>query len=331
MSEVNSENSPQKAARISVIVSLFVLALKFIAYFQTSSAAIFSDAIETITNVVTAIVALIILKYALEPADEGHPYGHGKLEYFSASFEGGIILFAALAIIFESIRSLIVGNHVENLLTGLIYIIAASVINLFAGLYLKSVGTKQNSEALKASGSHLMADVKTTAGVVIGLVLYKITGLTWVDPLIGILVGFWLVFESVQIIKKNIGGLLDQADFSSVEQLAEKIEKYLVPEIIDIHNLRILRSGSFHHIDAHLVVPQFLEIHVVHELIHEFEKQVVTEYKFDGEFAFHTDPCYQKYCATCEIKECPLRKSAFSGRRKMNQSHLIAAPRFTEV
>ncbi len=320
----------QSAAKISLVISFFVLALKFIAYFQTSSTAILSDAIETITNVATAIVALVLLKYALAPADEEHPYGHGKLEYFSASFEGGIILFAALAIVFESVRSFIVGNHVDNIEVGLIYIILASIINFIAGLYLKSVGKKQNSEALKASGSHLMADVKTTGGIVIGLLLFKITGIPWIDPVIGILVGLWLVYESVQIIKNNIGGLLDETDLSSVSQLSEKIQKYLVPEIIDIHNLRIIRSGSFHHIDAHLVVPQFLEIHVVHELIHDFEKKVVSDYKFDGEFAFHTDPCYQKYCSVCEVKICPLRKSEFKIRRTLNQRHLISGPQFTE-
>lgn len=323
-------STTQQAARLSLIISFFVLALKFVAYFQTSSAAILSDAIETIVNVVTAVVAVVVLKYALAPADEEHPYGHGKLEYFSAAFEGGIILFAALAIVFESIRSLILGNEIQNLNTGLFYILMASLINAAVGLYIRSIGIKQNSEALKASGAHLLADVKTTAGIIVGLLLYKLTGLKWIDPLIGVLVGFWLAYESVQIIKNNVGGLLDQTDLTSVGHLAEKIEKHLTPEIIDIHNLRIIRSGSFHHIDAHLVVPQFLEIHLVHELIHQFEKQVVLDYKFDGEFAFHTDPCYQKFCSVCEISNCPLRISEFKSRRKMNGRHLISAAQYTE-
>ncbi len=323
-------SSTQNAARISLVVSFFVLALKFIAYYQTTSAAILSDALETIANVVTAIVALVILKQALAPADADHPYGHGKLEYFSASFEGGIILFAALAIIFESCKALIIHNTVENISVGLFYIGIASVINLIAGLYLRSIGKKQNSEALKASGAHLLSDVKTTAGIAVGLFLYKVTGFAWIDPAMGILVGLWLVYESVQIIKNNIGGLLDQTDVASVEQLSEKIEKHLAPEIIDIHALRIIRSGSFHHIDAHLVVPQFLEIHYVHELIHTFEKKVVQDYKFDGEFAFHTDPCYQKYCSACEVKKCPLRKSEFIARITLTPKHLMAGPQYTE-
>jgi len=323
-------NHQTKAARLSLIVSFFVLALKFAGYFQTNSTAILSDALETITNVVTAIVALIILKFALAPADEDHPYGHGKLEYFSAAFEGGIILFAAFAIIFESIRTIITGYEVRNIMTGIIYIILATIINLVVGLYLIRVGQKQNSETLKASGVHLLSDVKTTGGVVVGLILYKVTGVKWIDPAIGILVGLWLGHESSQIIKKNIGGLLDEADFDSVVDLASNIKKHLKPGIIDIHNLRIIRSGSFHHIDAHIVVPEFWNIKTIHDLAHDFEKAVVTDYKFEGEFAFHTDPCGQHYCKNCNIQHCPVRKSEYKIARNLTPEHMIKGPQYTE-
>ena len=291
----------QKAARFSFFVSLVVLALKFFAFYKTQSTGILSDALETIVNVVTAVVAIIVLKYALEPADEDHPYGHGKLEYFSAAFEGGIILFAAFAIIFESIRSIIQGHEIKNLHIGVFYIILASIINGVVGLYLLQVGKNQNSEALKASGAHLLADVKTTAGVIFGLGLYHYTGLKWIDSLIGLLVGLWLGYESIKIIKRNVGGLLDAADVESVRALAQNIQTHLVDGIIDIHNVRIIRSGSFHHIDAHIVVPEFWNAKTVHQTSHQFEKKVVESYKYEGEFAFHTDPCYQKYCRVCTI------------------------------
>lgn len=320
----------KRAALLSLGVSIVVLSLKFLGYYATNSTAILSDALETIANVVTALVALIVIKFAMEPADDNHPYGHGKLEYFSAAFEGGIILFAALAILFESTRSLIKGTSVHDLQTGLIYVAVASAINAIAGFYLIRVGRQKNSETLKASGSHLMADVKTTAGVVLGLVLYEATGLKWIDPAVGIAVGLWLGWESTQIIKKNIGGLLDEADLESVDVLTQKMNNHLRPEIIDIHNLRIIRSGSFHHIDAHLVVPYFLDIQNVHELIDVFEKQVVNEYPFEGEFAFHTDPCYQNYCRVCEVKHCTVRKTPFQGRRQFTQEHVIHGPQYTE-
>lgn len=319
----------RRASYISLVTSLVVLAIKFYAYFQTSSAGILSDAMETIVNVMTAIVAIFVLKYALAPADKEHPYGHGKLEYFSAAFEGGVILFAALAIIYESIMSFIHKEEIKNLEVGLLYIIAGAALNAIVGLYIKKIGQRQNSETLKASGTHLMADVKTTVGIVVGLILYKLTGWAWIDPLLGVLVGVWLIVESAQIIRENIGGLLDSTDLSSIQELSEKIDKHLSPDIIDIHNLRIIRSGSFHHIDAHLVVPQYYEISHVHELLHNFEKQVVLDYKFDGEFAFHTDPCYQKYCGVCRVENCPIRVAPFVARAKMTPEHLVAGPQHT--
>lgn len=325
-----SVENTKTAARISFLVSFIVLALKFYAYTITNSTAILSDALETITNVVTALIALVVLRFALEPADESHPYGHGKLEFFSASFEGGIILFAALTIVFESVRSLIAGQILSRLEEGLLYIVIASLVNALVGWYLHIMAVKQNSETLKASSAHLWADVKTSGGILIGLGLYKLTGLQWIDPVIGILVGLWLGHESVQIIKKNIGGLLDETDLSSVSILAEKIQKHLVSEIIDIHHLRIIRSGSFHHIDAHIVVPEFLEIKNVHDLMHEFENNVVKDYKFDGEFAFHADPCRKKFCKVCKINNCQLRLSPFVEDRKLTSDHLISGPKYTE-
>ena len=324
-----SKDLIRRASYISLVTSLFVLAIKYYAYFQTSSAGILSDAMETIVNVVTAIVAIFVLKYALAPADEEHPYGYGKLEYFSAAFEGGIILCAALAIIYESIRSFIHKEDIRNIEVGLLYIIAGAALNAIVGLYIKKIGERKNSETLKASGAHLMADVKTTAGIVVGLILYKLTGWAWIDPLLGVIVGGWLIFESAGIIRANIAGLLDRTDPSSIQELAEKISKHMQPEIIDIHHLKIIRSGSFHHIDAHLVVPQFMEISDVHELLHNFEREVVLEYKFDGEFAFHTDPCYQKYCSICPMQNCAIRKAPFVERRKMTPEHLVAGPQYT--
>ncbi len=322
-------SSVKQTAHISVLVSVIVFSLKFFAYTQTNSTAILSDALETIANIVTSLVALIILRYALEPADKEHPYGHGKLEYFSAAFEGGIILCTSIAILFESLRVLFSGNETRNLLVGIVYIIIASVINLFFGLYLKKVGHEKNSEALKASGAHLLADVKTTVGVVIGLGIFKLTGKWWVDPVVGLAIGAWLVKDALEIIQRNLGGLLDETDLTSVKFLTDKINLHINDEIIDIHNLRIIRSGQFHHIDAHLVVPEFIDVKTVHELIEKFEKSVVRDYKFDGEFAFHTDPCYKNYCKVCPQKTCPVRISEYQQRRIFDEKHVTAGPQYS--
>lgn len=315
-----------KAARLSFVISFLVLGLKIFAYQQTKSTGILSDALETVVNVITAIVALIVIRYAIEPADEDHPYGHGKIEYFSAAFEGGIIFFAALAIVFESTKSLFYPRLIQNIETGIIFILLATILNASTGIYLLKIGKNNNSEALKASGAHLMSDVKTTIGVIVGLVLYNLTGLIWIDSLIGIAVGIWLLFESYQIIRKNLGGLLDQIDINSINELSEKMSKHLEPAIIDIHNLRIIRAGHFHHIDAHIVVPEYYDIKIIHEMIERFEKKVVSDYSFEGEFAFHTDPCGTSYCKVCSVENCKIRKINFEKRILLDAQHIINGP-----
>lgn len=320
----------RKAALISFIVSIAVLSLKIRAYQQTHSAGILSDALETTVNVLTAIVALFVIRYAMVPADKEHPYGHGKLEYFSAAFEGGIIFFAALAIIFESGKSLFHQHHVSNISEGLIYIIVATLINFFVGIYLLKVGRDNQSETLKASAAHLLSDVKTTVGVIIGLAIYKITQMAWIDSVIGILVGLWLLYESFQIIKRNFGGLLDELDIESAKELCLKMSKHLEPAIINIHNLRIIRSGHFHHVDAHIVVPEYYDIKRVHEIINRFEKNVVKDYSFDGGFIFHTDPCFAKYCSVCQVENCSIRKGPFVKTALLDYRHVISGPQHTD-
>ncbi len=321
----------RKAALISLLVSLIVLGLKAYAYYQTKSAGILSDALETTVNVTTALIALAVLRYALQPADREHPYGHGKMEYFSAAFEGGIVLFAGLAIIFESVKSIFIDRTITNLGSGIFYIVLAAMINGVAGWYLLKVGKQTRSETLKASGTHLMSDVKTTVGVVSGLFIYSLTQWIWVDSAIGIIAGVWLVYEAWQILKKNIGGLLDALDVDAAKELCLKMSKHLEPEIINIHNLRMIRSGNFHHVDAHVVVPEYYDIKSVHEITSRFERNVFKEYSFDGEIAFHTDPCGSNYCDICMVENCPIRVKPFVKRESLDYRNFISGPRNNET
>ena len=323
---MSSDKKRQTAAIISVGVSIVVLIWKFKAYYATNSSAILSDALETVANVITSCVALFAVKVAAAPADENHPYGHGKAEHFSAAFEGGLIFFAGITIIFNSFQHFFSAVQIENIRTGVEYSLIASAINLFTGFYLIHVGKNEKSAALRASGKHLLSDVITTAGVVIGLGLIYLTGYVWIDPTISFLIGSWLIYEAYKIMRINSGALMDETDEHLLEQLACAIERYKVPGVIDIHNLRMIRSGNFHHIDAHMVVPEFWTIEKVHALSHDFEKAVVHAYEFDGEFAFHMDPCQQKYCTFCQVEPCSIRKNKFVGLRKMTRTHLKSGP-----
>lgn len=322
------EKKKFQAAWVSLIVSILVLVLKTKAYYETYSIAVLSDALETVVNVITAIGALYAVRMAAEPADEGHPYGHGKMESFSASFEGGSIFFAALAILFQALESFFIPSRMQNFAEGYKYLSVATVLNLAVGLYLLWTGRSQKSEALKASGKHVLSDVITTVGIFAGLLLVQWTGLMWIDSVLGLLVGLWLGREAYEILRANAGALLDESDEGSLEKLAQVIKKHRKPGVIDIHHVRMIRSGNFHHIDAHMVVPEFWDVKQAHTMAHEFEKNVVLEYDHDGEFAFHMDPCQKLYCSVCTIENCKIRKTPFQQHREFTKEHLIKGPTY---
>lgn len=324
--ENTSASAVSRAAKISVGASLLIFLLKAYAYKVTQSQAVMSDALESIINVLAAGVALWVIRFASQPADYEHPYGHGKAEYFSSAFEGGMIFFAALMIVIESAKALLYNEPVRELEMGLLIVGGASVLNLVLGFYLKHIGKTHHSEALKASADHVLSDVWTTLGVMVGLGLVLLTKLTWLDPLVAMLVGANLAFSGFKIVRKSLGGLLDEVDESTLVQLSASLEKNRVPEIIDIHHLRIIRSGRFHHVDAHVAVPEYMDIARLHSEIHEFERRVVANYPFDGEIAFHIDPCKKSYCPTCSVVDCPIRQASFQSLRPWTVKSLTAGP-----
>ncbi len=323
---MNSTQIRKRAAFISFIASAVILALKMWAYRETHSAAVLSDALESIVNVLAAAVALFVVRFAAQPADHDHPYGHGKAEYFSSTFEGGMIFFAALIIGYESVRVLLEGSGLHTLEFGLVIIAGATLVNLFLGLYLRRVGLQHQSTALHASGTHVLADVWTTVGVMLGLGLVLLTGIRWLDPVVAILVSVQLAYSGFKIVKSSLGGLIDATDEGALRQLAASFEKFKRPGLIDIHNMRVIRSGNFHHVDAHVVVPEYWDVALAHGVTHDFEKEVVRDYAFDGEIAFHIDPCQRAYCTFCDVLDCPIRRSEFTTRKEFNVANLTAGP-----
>lgn len=324
---MNSAQSRRQAALISLVASSAIFLLKYSAYWMTGSAAVMSDATESIVNVIAALIALFVIRFASQPADKEHPYGHGKAEYFSAAFEGGMIFFAALVIVYESIKALFVGQVLRQLDLGLTIIAFSALVNLVLGLYLKKVGQSSNSEALKASGVHVLSDVWTTIGVMIGLGLVWLTGLHWIDPIMAILVGLHLAWSGLGIVRESISALIDQVDMKAVEEITQVMQEHRKPGIIDIHHLKVIRSGAFHHIDAHLVVPEYWEVATAHSATHDFEEAVVAKYQYEGEIAFHLDPCRRSYCSSCDVFDCPLRQAEFKKRIEFTVESLTSGPR----
>ena len=302
------------AAATSLVIGAGLLAAKYVAYELTGSTAILSDALESIVNVVAALFALGGLVFAGRPADRSHPYGHGKIEFFSAAFEGGLIAFAAVLIIYQAGVSLLRGVEVRQLDLGLAITAAAGLINAGLGMFLLRTGRRHNSLTLVADGKHVLSDFWTSLGVVVGLLLVRVTGVLWVDPLVAALVGVNLAFTGLRLVRHAAGGLLDEEDTELLHNLIGALNASLVPGIIRVHNLRAMRAGRFSHIDAHLVVPEFWSVSQAHDAADEFEHKVIVVGGIEGEIVFHTDPCRRAYCAQCDIAACPIREEPFRGR-----------------
>ena len=325
----NTDRIRNRAAWISAVASILIFLLKVYAYRVTNSAAVLSDALESIVNVIAAAVALYVIRISSEPADENHPYGHGKAESFSSTFEGGLIFFAAVMIIAESLKALLYHEPAQKLELGLIFVGAAAILNLVLGLYLRATGIKHHSEALRASGTHVLSDVVTTVGVMVGLALVLLTGWEWIDPVVAIFVGLQLAYSGYKIVRESLGVLMDEQNEGVLGNLARSLEKNRRPGIIDIHELRTIRSGRFHHVDAHLVVPEYWDVSRVHSLGNAFEADVVRDYEFDGELAFHIDPCKKSFCSVCSVPDCPIRRAPFQRERPFTVKSLTGGPQPT--
>ncbi|MEX2221123.1 MAG: cation diffusion facilitator family transporter [Candidatus Rokuibacteriota bacterium] len=303
-----------RAIVISLVVSLVLLAAKYQAYRLTGSTAILSDALESIVNVVAAVFAIGAMIFAGRPADRNHPYGHGKMEFLSAAFEGGLIAFAALVILYEVVQSLTQGVSLRALDVGLTIVLGAGLVNLALGVYLLRAGRRYDSLTLVADGRHVLADFYTSVGIVVGLLLVRVTGLTVLDPLVAAVVALNLMWTGVRLIRQAAAGLLDEEDPALLGRLLDALQPYVGQGIIRFHHLRAIRAGRFHHVDAHLVVPEFWSVERSHQMADDLAERVMKEVGVEGVMELHTDPCRRYYCAMCDLDPCPIRRESFRGR-----------------
>lgn len=303
------------AAAISLVVSVLITFIKFYAFNLTDSQGVYSDAVESIVNIFTAAMAIFVVYYASKPVDDDHPYGHGKVEYFSAAFEGGLISAAALLIFYQAGMAYYNGLQLDDLGTGTWFVALAAALNAILGVFLLFMGNTYNSTALKGSGHHVLSDVWTSVAIIAGLILIQITGIQLIDIVFAFGAGIYLCFTGYKILRSSIAGLLDEEDIGTLKELSDSFEKAISPGIIQIHHVKVIRSGWFHHIDAHVVVPEFWTVTEAHDNLNKFEADVINDYKYKGEMNFHTDPCEQKYCEVCDYKDCPVRQKAFVERR----------------
>lgn len=307
------------------------MGLKFLAYKITGSTAVLSDALESVVNVVAAAFALWAVKAAEAPPDENHPYGHGKFEFVTAVFEGGLISFAALMIGYEAIVSLVRGPVMPDLGGwGLVVMLVAGGLNGALGLTLIGIGKRTSSMALTADGKHVFTDFLTTVGILVGLGIVKLTGIAWLDPAIALLMAVMLALTGIPLVRTAIDGLMDAADNSLLEKLLGSLERNRAPGLIRVHHVRAMRNGRRVHVDGHLVVPEFWSVEEAHDSTELYVRAVLNDIFPEGEMEFHVDPCRRLYCRSCDVQACPIRREAFVHRPPLSLVELMSPVDITD-
>lgn len=330
--EVKKTADQQKFAfqRNVAIVGIILFVGKLYAWHLTNSDAVFSDAMESIVNIIAAFMGLYSLYLAAKPKDHDHPYGHGKVEYVTSGIEGALIIFAGIMIIVEATDSLLHGNTLQKLDWGIFIIAATALINYILGYISYKKGVKENSLVLQSSGKHLQSDTITTGGVVISLILVYLTGINWIDAAVAMVFGGYIIFIGYGIIRKALSGIMDEADLSMVARLAEFLNQNRKKEWIDIHNVRIQQYGARLHIDAHMTLPWYFELRDAHNEMEEMIMQIAANTDRNVEFNFHMDDCKTFSCEICEIFECPVRELPFVKRVEWTLENISQVDKHTK-
>lgn len=328
---------PVRIQRNIAFLAIFLFIFKLVAWLITGSVAIFTDALESIVNVVAGLFGWYSLWLAAKPRDANHPYGHGKVEFISAAIEGTLITIAGIIIIIESVKGLGRPHQLHQLDTGLLLVLFTAVVNFFVGTYAVKAGRKNRSATMEASGRHLRTDTYSTLGIIIGLMLIRYTGWYWLDAVVAIVFAFIILVTGYRVLRNSISGIMDEADMSLLEELITYINQHRRPAWIDLHNLRIIRYGSILHLDGHLTVPWYYNIRQAHEEMKALEELVVHKYGDAVELFIHLDPCESFSCPLCTIDDCAVRQAPFRScidwnldNVMKNSKHLLGAENETK-
>ena len=284
-----TENRTLAIAGASLVVGLIVLGLKFLAWQVTGSIALYSDALESIVNVVTAIVALIAVRLAQRPADAALPYGYHKAEYFSAVIVGVMIIVAAILILREAYFGFLSPEVPESPTQGLIISVVATVINLIWAQVLVRQGRKVRSPAIEADGKHLMTDVVSTIGVLVGLGLVILTGWAVLDPILAGLVALNILWSGWGVIRDSVGGLMDVAVPGDTQKIIREVIAVAADGALEAHDIRTRQAGKMTFIDFHLVVPGSMTVDAAHKICDAIEARL-REAVEDVQITIHVEP-----------------------------------------
>ncbi|MGQ0739322.1 MAG: cation diffusion facilitator family transporter [Bacteroidota bacterium] len=297
-------------------VSVLLLLIKLFAYYLTHSVSILTDALESIVNVSAGFIGLYSLYISSKPRDMDHPYGHGKAEFISASVEGTMIGAAGAIILYKAVQHLINPVELQKIDYGIILVAATAVINYVTGYFCLRTGQCNNSAALIASGRHLQTDTVSTVGIIAGLALLYFTGFRWIDSVVAILFGSYIIYTGYRIVRSSIAGIMDEADMLLLNRMVQVLNANRRENWVDLHNLRVIKYGSVLHVDCHFTVPWYLNVHEAHREIDALAGLIRKEFGESLELFVHSDGCLPFSCRICSKEGCNERQHNFE--KKIN-------------
>ncbi|SHN12256.1 cation diffusion facilitator family transporter [Cyclobacterium lianum] len=304
---MNSEK--QRLIIWSVVISLLLLVIKFYSFYITGSNAILTDAMESIVNVVASCFALYSVYLSALPKDSNHPYGHGKIEFFSAGIEGTLIIIAGIFIIYQAIVGLIFPKELKDLPIGMGLVGFSGIINGVLGFFLQKKGKSLNSITLEADGRHLVTDALSSFVLIAGIGIIYFSGWIMLDSIISMAFAVFILFNGYYLVRRSVAGLMDESNPKAIGQTVKILNQSRKENWIDIHNMRVQQYGGDSHIDLHLTLPYYFDLIRVHDEVHEVEE--VLEQNLPGyvEVFVHADPCLPDSCCHyCQVKDCAVRK-----------------------
>ena len=305
------------------VVSVLLLLFKLTAWVYTGSVAILTDALESIVNVVAGIMGLYSLNLSNKPKDTEHPYGHGKVEFITSAIEGVLIMVAALFIVFEATQHLLHPQAIRSIDFGIVVLLLTSAVNYALGWYCSMVGKQSQSVVLMGSGAHLKSDTYSTLGIVIGVVLVKLTNALWLDASVAILFSLIILRTGYKIIRQSVSGIMDETDMLVVDQIVNVLNEHRSKQWIDVHNVRVINYAGFYHIDCHLTVPYYINVNEAHQQMDAFTALLHKHFNGQVEFFVHIDGCVPQQCKLCQIQACSHRQTDFDTLQDWTRQNLL--------
>lgn len=308
---------------ISFLLSLLLVGMKFYAFYITSSNAILTDALESIINVFATGFAFYSIYLSTLPKDTNHPYGHGKIEFFSAGFEGALIILAGVFIIYQSIINLIEPEPLENLPVGILIVAISAIVNGYLGVVLKNSGTKMDSFTLIADGKHLITDAISSFILLVGIAVIHFTGLYILDSIISIFFAFYILYNGYSLMRISVAGLMDESNPEAMGKVVSILKTSRKENWIDVHNMRIQKYGPDIHIDCHLTLPYYYNLNKVHVELEQLRQSLVDNLESNVEIFTHADPCIPGPCCNyCRVKNCAVRENPYHFDIEWNAENL---------